>query len=556
MSARISTQQITDYIDAVRASGALGKGERRLRLLEHLIRAEAAGEGRNLKAYSIGLDVFDRAETFDPSSDSIVRVEIGRLRTGIALFEASEHANTALLVEIPVGTYQPKLLHRNPAEEPGADIRPDQVHPPTRPFRQMAIVAVLLLLAAASLVAFMWPREAQITTPASAAITVLVRDFEGDVRMAKRTQGIISRSLVRSKIFNVLDDVPLNLLNGQVGSSYVLSGHVYQNSTNGYDLEVDLVDAQTAQIVWSKSQAIYSDDQIDDTVESLFGSELRVRLFSATKRTLEERDVKDLTPDELFVMATWVPGVATNAVEWEQERIELMQLVLKKDHDFGDAHSVIADKLRYLANVYEPADTEAAATAAQHHIQRARELSPLNADAMFNVAQALWHGGEVSESIMVMQRVLELNKGHQLAEFLHQVIPYTCAVPPQSVVADAIAFDAALATDNPIRWLTLTWIAWLHANQQNYDTALDYEEQAALIFQIPYTFMRQAMILNELGRSDEAKAVLENQRNNWPNISARFFANVTYPRLCSENADPQIFIEPYVRLADMLDTQE
>lgn len=83
-----------------------------MRLLEHLIRAEVAEQGGTLKAYALGLDVFDKSETFDPTSDSSVRVEIRRLRTAIALFEASDYAETDLRVAIPIGTYRPTLTLR------------------------------------------------------------------------------------------------------------------------------------------------------------------------------------------------------------------------------------------------------------------------------------------------------------------------------------------------------------------------------------------------------------------------------------------------------------
>lgn len=555
MAEEFTSQQITAYIDAIRRSGALGKAERRLRLLEHLIKAEVSGEGRSLKAYSIGLDVFDRAESFDPSSDSIVRVEVGRLRNGLALFEASEYATTDIIVEIPVGTYQPILRRRDPSQV--AVEAPQEAAPePTNalPSSLMLLAALAILLSAA---VFFWRSDDTnaVANPTPSAITVLVRSFEGDETMAKRAQGVITRALVRSRVFNVVDGGAMSLNNDQPRSAYALTGYADRNPTDGHRLEVFLMDVQTNQIVWSKSELIYADDHIDDAVESLFASELRVRLFSASKRSLEAQDVEDLTPAELFVLATWVPGVAENAVEWEQERIDLMQLVLQKDEGFGGAHSVIADKLRYLANVYEPANTAASADASHRHIQRARELSPLDADAMFNVAQALWHGGEIAESTKMMHRVLELNQGHQLAQFLEKVIPFTCAVPPEDTVEQAIAFDAALAKDNPIRWLTLTWIGWLYANQKDFATALEYEEQAALIFQVPYSFMRKAMVLNELGRLDDAITVIESQRGNWPDISARFFASTTYPRLCAESSAPQAIVGMYERLADALEAR-
>jgi len=113
----IGTADIDAYIAQVEASAVLGRSKRRIRLLRHLIRSEVLGQGDRLKAYSIGLDIFGKPSEFDPSSDSVVRVEMGRLRTALASFEASDFAETRIVVDIPVGTYRPTVELRDPSVE-------------------------------------------------------------------------------------------------------------------------------------------------------------------------------------------------------------------------------------------------------------------------------------------------------------------------------------------------------------------------------------------------------------------------------------------------------
>jgi hypothetical protein len=48
-----------------------------------------AGRGDRLKAFSIAREVYGRDESFDPRSDTIVRVEAGRLRQRLAAFGLS-----------------------------------------------------------------------------------------------------------------------------------------------------------------------------------------------------------------------------------------------------------------------------------------------------------------------------------------------------------------------------------------------------------------------------------------------------------------------------------
>jgi hypothetical protein len=54
------------------------------RLLSYLCEKYFAGEANQIKEYSIALEVFQRRESFDQDSDSIVRVEANRLRKRLA----------------------------------------------------------------------------------------------------------------------------------------------------------------------------------------------------------------------------------------------------------------------------------------------------------------------------------------------------------------------------------------------------------------------------------------------------------------------------------------
>jgi hypothetical protein len=65
--------------------------------------------------------------------------------------------------------------------------------------------------------------------------------------------------------------------------------------------------------------------------------------------------------------------------------------------------------------------------------------------------------------------------------------------------------------------------------------------------------MRHAMILNKLGRTEDAAEILRGQKGNWPNISPTHFAEATQARLCSEaEMHPQL-IENYRELSIALD---
>jgi len=78
-------------------------------LLSYLCEKLFAGEARQIKEYSVGVEVFHRGDSFDQDSDSIVRVEANRLRKRLADYYAGEGASHRLHISIPVGQYVPQF---------------------------------------------------------------------------------------------------------------------------------------------------------------------------------------------------------------------------------------------------------------------------------------------------------------------------------------------------------------------------------------------------------------------------------------------------------------
>ncbi len=530
------------YMERVEASGVFGRSKRRLRLLSHLIHSELEGQGDRLKAYSIGLDIFDKSADFDPASDSVVRVEMGRLRSAIALFEASEFADTRMVVDIPVGSYRPAMSLRTSSAQPtSAQIKNPE---PTRIMRKPIWLGfAALVIGVVLFLGFFLQRD---SSPAT-GLTVQVSTADQDDPHVQVMKSQLMQALSRSKAIGVVDG---DASKRNAAAFEIRLRHLHDEQ--GVRLLTDLVETETGQIIWGHATVAADDAALADSIENQLARELRVRVFGASKAFLQELDPKDMSPEALFVLATWVPGPAESTIVWEEKRIEFAKMALKQDPAFGSAHSVLADKLAYLANVYAPADTSENRKAALNHAQRAMDLSPLDPDVMFNVAQAHWHSGRIAESHGAMGRVIELDASHDLARFLHQMIPYTCATAPDEIVEWATDFDANLSPDNPIRWLTLTWIGWLHAYRAEWDEALVAEEAAARIFQIPYTFMRRAMVLHQLGRTEEAINVIEMQNTNWAAFDPQHYIAHSIPRLCQETPNPKVFVTYYQDLAEAL----
>jgi tetratricopeptide (TPR) repeat protein len=93
-------------------SPAFLRAQRLRRFLAHCIETSLAGRAEELKEYSLGVDVFDRGEGFDPKADPIVRVDARRLRKALADYYAGQGAGDPVEIVLPTGSYVPAFRMR------------------------------------------------------------------------------------------------------------------------------------------------------------------------------------------------------------------------------------------------------------------------------------------------------------------------------------------------------------------------------------------------------------------------------------------------------------
>jgi hypothetical protein len=91
-------------------------------LLRYLVQHSIAG-CTELKERTIGTDVFARAESYDPSGDSIVRVTAHDVRRRLQRYYEHEGASDAIRIELQSGSYIPRFTYA------ASRIRPDEPAP-------------------------------------------------------------------------------------------------------------------------------------------------------------------------------------------------------------------------------------------------------------------------------------------------------------------------------------------------------------------------------------------------------------------------------------------
>lgn len=100
--------ELTEY-RAIRSSRQFSGDTNSARFLRYVCDKHFAGI-EYVSEKDIAIEGFGRRLDFDPAADSIVRVEVHRLRKRLAEYYAAEGANHAIRLMIPQGTYMPKFV--------------------------------------------------------------------------------------------------------------------------------------------------------------------------------------------------------------------------------------------------------------------------------------------------------------------------------------------------------------------------------------------------------------------------------------------------------------
>ncbi len=105
-------RQARAQLEKILASDLFARSERLSRLLKFTVERTLEGKAEALKEYVLGVEVFDRGESFDPRTDTLVRVHARRLRAALAEYYSGAGEHDSVLIEFPKGGYVPSFRER------------------------------------------------------------------------------------------------------------------------------------------------------------------------------------------------------------------------------------------------------------------------------------------------------------------------------------------------------------------------------------------------------------------------------------------------------------
>jgi hypothetical protein len=106
---RPTEEQVREELTRVLASHEFRSSKRSQDFLRFVVEHTLHGDADILKERTIGIEVFGRPTSYDPSDDATVRVKAGEVRKRLGIYYSDHGAHNPLRIELPSGTYVPSF---------------------------------------------------------------------------------------------------------------------------------------------------------------------------------------------------------------------------------------------------------------------------------------------------------------------------------------------------------------------------------------------------------------------------------------------------------------
>jgi len=136
------------------SSSVFVNSPRMSRFLRFVVETTLDGNSERIKEYVIAIEVFEKADDYDPQADSTVRTEASKLRSRLARYYETEGRDDPIGITIPKGAYVPQFEQRNNSSpQPSPTTSATARHEATVQWlRASAIVVATVLAVAAGLI--------------------------------------------------------------------------------------------------------------------------------------------------------------------------------------------------------------------------------------------------------------------------------------------------------------------------------------------------------------------------------------------------------------------
>jgi serine/threonine-protein kinase len=480
------------------------------RFLRFAVEEALAGRAGKLKEYSVGLEVFDRAPSYDPRTDPLVRVEARRLRDKLKTYYQTEGRAETLRIEFPKGGYAPQIRLVSPDQETS--------------------------------------KEPEDNTIAVLPFSNLSSDAENEYFSDGLTEELI-HALTKVEGLKVVAWSSAIQFKGKARDIYeigqrlrvgrILEGSV-RRSGDQLRIAVQVIDIATGYYLWSETYDRRMQDlfAVQAEIAGAIVNFLEMRLAARRKPEAPRPSSADLEAYNLYLKGRYFWNKRTN--EGLKKSAECFEKAIERDSNCALAYAGLADALQIQAGygMEHPAGVLPRAKAAAF---RALEIDSTLAEAhtSLGLIRSL-HDFEWEEAEQHYLHAIELNPGYATAHFwygadfltnlgrfdeAHDEVKLACELDPLTPIVkmcqgyllfvsrryqDATASYRFLLEEEPTFYKLHTALGRVLIHMGQYQKAIESLERGrALAGDVPNIFAALGQAYALAGDEQQARRMLE-----------------------------------------------
>ena len=385
--------EVRQALERLTARPPLSRSDRLSRFLRYIVEEALAGRADVISGYSIAVDVFNKPEDFDPTIDSIVRVEAGRLRQRLSEYYYEAGRDDPVEISLPRGRYAPAFKSRQIDARPASAAAELPHHGPS--------IAVL-------------PFRSYGTTSTDQDFVDGLTE-ETTVNLARFKDLLVFSRSTTAKL--VRDGADIRQLRSELGVDFVVECSVRKTSDK-VRVAAQLIDAESGGLILAEriERPCTPDGVFDiqDKIAQLVAGRIADR-YGLLGRYLARasRSGRSKRWETYLWTVRFYRYYATHDPALHLEVREGLEQALVSDPDSSDATAALAaiylDEYRLHLNARSgfPALDRALEAAL-----RGVTCDPDNAMAYQFLALTYYHRGELVDFDISAQRAIELNPGH------------------------------------------------------------------------------------------------------------------------------------------------
>ena len=393
MEPELDADSIREQLRLILGSMAFDASRRNRQFFKFVVDETLDGRRDRIKAYTIATTVFGRDDSFDPQSDSIVRIEAGRLRRSIERYYLTAGLNDPIRIEIRRGSYVPSFSARALAAP-----RPEHTHLGHSFGEGPAI--------------YVTPFEVEddqsalpnFTTGFTRQVIVALSRFRELIVFGPETRFSYGAGVDRMEILKDLD------------VDFILTGGTTVDE-HRFEVEALLVEGRTGRYIWAElfersigpPGLVAVRDEVANTIARILAQPYGV-IFRNSERRIDAGNGESLTARDLVVQSYQYARTFDRSL-FEPIRAGLERVVLRDPHyadGFARLATMYVDAVRFRHDV--SAVTADPLGRAQALANRAIELAPQSSRAHHALALVYWFRGNASGAVAVLEKSLGDNQ--------------------------------------------------------------------------------------------------------------------------------------------------